>query len=94
MPYIFEWDPEKAAGNLRAHGVSFEEATEAFGDSLSLNMPDPKHSTAEERYVVLGLSSSGRLLVVSYGERGPRTRLISARLASRSERRRYEEDAS
>lgn len=94
MPYIFEWDPEKAAANLRAHGVSFEEATEAFGDPLSLNMPDPKHSAAEERYVVLGLSRSGRLLVVSYGERGPRTRLISARLASRSERRRYEEDAS
>lgn len=92
MPYLFEWDPKKAAANLRAHGVSFEEATEAFGDPLALNMPDPDHSAAEERYLVLGLSQGRRLLVVSYGERGPRTRVISARLASRSERRRYEED--
>ena len=92
MPYIFEWDPEKAGANLRRHGVSFAEATEVFGDPLALNMPDPEHSTAEERFLVLGLSRSHRLLVVSYAERGPRTRIISARLASRSERRRYEED--
>ena len=92
MPYIFEWDPEKAAANQTKHGVSFAEATEAFGDPLSVNMPDPGHSISEERFLVLGLSQSGRLLVVSYAERGPRTRIISARLASRSERRRYEED--
>ena len=92
MPYIFEWDPKKADGNLLKHGVSFAEATEAFGDPLSVNMPDPSHSREEERFVVLGLSQSGRLLVVSYAERGPRTRIISARLAGRSERRRYEED--
>lgn len=92
MPYIFEWDPRKAAANLTRHGVSFAEATEAFGDPLSVNMADPSHSVAEERFLVLGLSQSGRLLVVSYAERGPRTRIISARLASRSERRRYEED--
>lgn len=91
MPYLFEWNPDKAAENLRKHGVSFDEATEAFGDPLSLNMPDPSHKAREERFVVLGLSRSGRLLVVSYAERGVRTRLISARLAGRSERQRYEE---
>jgi len=91
MPYLFEWDPAKAAENVRKHGVSFDEATEAFGDALSLNMPDPRHVRREERFLVLGLSRSGRLLVVSYAERGARTRLISARLASRSERQRYEE---
>ena len=92
MPYLFEWDSDKAAANKREHGVSFDEATEAFGDPLSLNMLDPNHCIAEERYLVLGLSRQGRLLVVSYAERAPRTRLISARLASRAERRRYEED--
>ena len=71
--------------------MSFDEATEAFGDPLSLNMPDPNHAAREQRFLVLGLSQSGRLLVVSYAERGVRTRLISARLASRSERQRYEE---
>jgi uncharacterized DUF497 family protein len=92
MSYLFEWDPEKAARNEREHGVTFDEATEAFGDPLALNMPDPDHSLDEERFLVLGLSRQGRLLVVSYAERDPRTRLISARLASRVERRRYEED--
>ena len=93
VPYRFEWDPEKAADNWRLHRVPFEEATEAFSDPLSLNMPDPDHSRGEERFVVLGLSRRGRLLVVSYAERGFRTRLISARLASRTERRHYEEDS-
>lgn len=92
MAYLFEWDPRKAATSAREHWVTFDEATEAFGDPLSLNMPDPHHSHAEERFLVLGLSHRGRLLVVSYAERGPRTRIISARLASRAERRRYEED--
>lgn len=91
MPYLFEWDQAKAVENWRKHGVSFDEATEAFGDPLALNMPDPNHKAREERFLVLGLSQSGRLLVVSYAERGVRTRLISARLASRSERQRYEE---
>lgn len=94
MPYIFEWDIEKADTNARTHGVTFEEATEAFGDPLSLDMADPDHSQSEARYIVLGLSRHHRLLVISYAERGPRTRLISARLASRVERRRYEEDSS
>ena len=62
MPYQFEWDPEKAAANLRKHGVSFDEAVTAFGDPLSVLLPDPDHSTGEERYLVLGLSTKGRPL--------------------------------
>ena len=94
MPYLFEWNPVKAEENLRKHGVSFDEASESFGDPLALNMPDPDHGATEERFIVLGLSHSGRLLVVCYAERGLRTRLISARLAGRSERQRYEETKS
>ena len=93
MAYRFEWDPRKAAENAREHWVTFDEATEAFADPLSLNMLDPSHSQTEERYLLLGLSRRGRLLVVSYAERGSRARIISARLASRAERRSYEEDS-
>lgn len=91
MSYYFEWDPEKAVGNLRKHGVSFEEATTVFGDPMAMNMPDPDHSLTEERFVLLGLSHRLRLLVVAYAERGTRTGLISAREANRKERRQYEE---
>jgi len=90
--YEFEWDPKKAAGNFRKHDVSFEEATTVFGDPLALLMDDPDHSQAEQRYVLLGVSNQGRLLVVAFAERPPRTRLISARRATRRERRRYEEE--
>ena len=92
MAYEFEWDPAKAAANARKHGVSFEEAVTAFGDPLSLLLPDPDHSLEEQRYLVLGLSDKERLLVVAFVERPPRTRLISARLATSRERRHYEED--
>jgi len=91
VPYQFEWDPNKAAANLRKHGVSFDEAVTAFGDPLSILLPDPDHSLGEERYVVLGTSNVGRLLVVTFVERPPRTRIISARLATRRERHDYEE---
>ena len=91
MGYEFEWDARKAAANLRKHGVSFEEAATAFADPLALNMPDPEHSAAEERYVVLGQSTQGHLLVVCYTERPPRTRLITARPATRRERIQYDE---
>lgn len=91
MPYLFEWDPVKATENVAQHDVTFDEATEVFGDPLSLSMPDPDHSHGEERYVVLGVSRRWRLLVVCYAERGSRTRIISARRATRSERRQYEE---
>jgi uncharacterized DUF497 family protein len=91
MALRFEWDKRKADSNLRAHGVSFREATTVFADPLSITISDPDHSAAEMRFVDIGLSHRGRLLVVSYTERGSRIRLISARLATRKERRQYEE---
>jgi hypothetical protein len=94
VSYYFEWDPEKSVANLRKHGVSFEEATTVFGDPMAMNMADPDHSLNEERFVLLGLSYRQRLLVVAYAERGTRTRLISAREATRKERRQYEEGKS
>ena len=87
----FEWDRRKAESNLRRHGVSFVEATTVFGDALSTTISDPDHSVSEQRFIDLGRSHRGRLLVVSYTERGERIRIISARLATRSERNQYEE---
>ena len=92
MGYEFEWDPAKERTNRRKHGVSFDEATSIFADPFSLNMSDPSHSVAEERFLVLGRSAKARLLLVAYAERGFRTRLISARTASPAERRLYDED--
>jgi uncharacterized protein len=91
VSYNFEWHPEKALTNLQKHGVSFEEASTVFGDPLAMNMPDPDHSLQEERFILLGLSHRIRLLVVTYAERGIKTRLISARQATKRERRQYEE---
>jgi uncharacterized DUF497 family protein len=91
VAYSFEWDPTKAASNLKDHGVSFDDAT-VFGDILAMNMPDPDHSEGEERFLVLGMSGASRLVVVSYAERLSRTRIISARLATGHERRKYEND--
>jgi uncharacterized DUF497 family protein len=87
----FEWDPDKAAENLRRHRVSFEEAATVFRDPLSRTFPDPEHSEGEERYLDIGHSERGRLLIVSYTERQGQVRIISARLATRNERRNYEE---
>jgi uncharacterized DUF497 family protein len=90
--YSFEWDPEKEEANLRKHGVSFVEAVTVFGDPLSMNMPDPDHSESEHRFIVMGMSDRYRLLVVAYTDRPPRTRIINARLATRHERKQYEEE--
>ena len=87
----FEWDEEKAAANLAKHGVSFEEAGTIFDDPLYVDFYDPDHSSEEHRYIIIGESRQGRLLVVSYTERGDVTRLISAREVTRSEREAYEE---
>jgi len=87
----FEWDSAKAARNLRKHGVSFEEAVSVFYDPLAATGADPDHSEDEERFVTFGISSAGRLLVVSHTERGAAIRIISARGATQSERRIYEE---
>jgi len=92
MGYIFEWDIKKAESNLKKHGVSFDESSTVFGDPLALLMPDPDHSIGEMRYVLLGMSNKQRLLVIAFAERPPKTRLISARRATRQERRRYEEN--
>ena len=91
MPIRFEWDPEKAGSNREKHGVSFEEAATAFGDPLSLTIPDPDHSVNETRYLLLGQTFRGRLIVVSHLERSGSIRIISARLATRREQRSYEE---
>lgn len=87
----FEWDPDKAAENEQKHGVSFEEAATAFGDPMSLTIPNPEHSDQEDRFILLGESFRGRLVVVVHTDREDRTRLISARLATRRERHDYEE---
>jgi len=90
----FSWDPRKAAANLRKHGISFDEATTAFADPLSITVPDPDHSADERRFLLVGLSLRQRLLVVIHAERSESDiQLISARLASRRERHIYEEDA-
>jgi uncharacterized protein len=91
MALGFSWDSRKAASNERKHGVSFEEAVTAFGDLLSLTVPDPDHSADENRFLLLGLSDQNRLLVVAHVERGDDTRIINARLATRRERTKYEE---
>ena len=90
----FEWDPRKAKVNLAKHGVSFEEAVTVFGDSLGRITDDPRHSETEERYVLLGESARRRLLAVMFTERGQAIRLVSARKATRTERREYEEKRS
>lgn len=91
MGYIIEWDAEKAKSNCRKHRVTLDEASTVFGDPLALLMRDPDHSIGEERYLLLGFSNRRGLLVVAFAERPPRTRLISARRATRRERRMYEE---
>lgn len=91
MAVEFEWDPSKAARNLRKHGVSFVEAASAFADPLSLTIDDPDHSVDEERFLLLGASYRGRLLVVAHTVRRETLRIISARKATRRERIGYEE---
>ncbi len=87
----FEWDTDKAAANLLKHGVSFDEARTTFDDPLYVDFYDPDHSIDEHRYVIIGGSQQGRLLLVSYTERGEIVRLISAREVTRAERETYEE---
>jgi len=87
----YEWDQEKATSNLEKHGVSFNEAASVFGDPLYIDFYDPDHSIDEHRYLIMGQSSAGRLLIVSYTERDEVVRLISAREMTASERRAFEE---
>lgn len=87
----FEWNSNKAELNIEKHGVSFQEAATVFNDSLSITFPDPDHSIGENRYVIIGVSRFGQLLVVAHTDRGEKVRIISARKATRQERRFYEE---
>jgi len=87
----FEWDSAKAAANVRKHGVSFEEAVSALRDNLAATARDLEHSVAESRFITFGISVRGRFLAVSHTERGSTIRIISARLATRGERKIYEE---
>ncbi len=87
---IFEWDFKKAKTNLEKHGVSFEEASTAFKDPLSLTIDDPLHSSDEKRLVLIGISYNNRMLVVVHTERGDHIRIISARKPTKKERLEYE----
>jgi uncharacterized DUF497 family protein len=89
---LFEWDPNKARRNLEIHGVSFDEASTAFKDPLSLTIRDPLHSDEEDRFILIGNSGRDRLLVVVHTERGENIRIISARKATKKERKQYEEN--
>ncbi len=89
---MFDWDEEKARINLDKHGVSFDEATSVFDDPLFLTFADPEHSIQEQRFIIMGESAKGRLIVVSYTDREEITRLISARPVTRRERKAYESD--
>ncbi len=86
----FEWDENKAARNFVKHGVSFEEAATVFGDPLSDTFDDPDHSAEERRFVIIGVSGKGRVLIVAHTDKGEVVRLISAREPTRREREFYE----
>ncbi len=86
----FEWDDDKAEDNVNKHGVSFEEGATVFNDPMVATVFDPDHSKREERYISIGISMQGLLLVVVHTERGERIRLISCRKATNTERKTYE----
>ena len=90
MALFFEWNESKASTNLKKHSVSFEEATTVFGDILSVTISDPLHSTEEDRFIIIGHSFKNRLVVVVHADRSDKIRIISARLATKSERKFYE----
>ncbi|MDD8016872.1 MAG: BrnT family toxin [Bacteroidota bacterium] len=94
MGYTFEWDANKAETNFRKHGVSFEEVATVFYDTSALEMVDKKHSRSESRWIILGHSVANRLLVAIFTVREENIRIISARSASKKERKSYEESGS
>jgi uncharacterized DUF497 family protein len=87
----FEWDPAKARSNVRKHRISFEDACTTFYDPLAITSLDPDHSESEDRFLTIGYTSEGVLIVVSHTDRGDVPRIICARRATRKERKRYEE---
>lgn len=86
-----EWDTSKAAKNLRKHGVTFDEAATVFDDPMFITVMDDEHSTDEERYITIGVSSQRRLLIAAHTDRNGRIRIISAREATKKEERFYAE---
>ncbi len=88
----FEWDPRKDLANQRKHEVGFREATTVYGDPIATTFPDAEHSADEQRFLTIGASAMGRLLVVAHTEGNETIRIISARPATPSERRFYEEE--
>ncbi len=88
---LFDWDKEKAAGNLAKHKVSFEEAATVFADPLSDTFDDPDHSAEEHRFLIIGHSENGRLLFISHTDHGETVRIISAREPTRGEQKSYEQ---
>ena len=91
MSLRFEWDENKAKLNLNNHKIDFQEATTVFADTLSLTIPDPLHSVEEERFITIGLSYRQNMLVIVHCERKDKIRIISARKATKHERKTYEE---
>jgi hypothetical protein len=89
MALTYEWDEDKSRSNVRKHGVTFEEAKTIFNDRFGITIGDPDHSLSEERFVEIGMSAKGRILVVWYAERGENIRVIGCRKATPSERRKY-----
>ena len=87
----FDWDQRKANSNLRKHGVSFHEGASVLADPLSITYHDPDHSLTEHRFITVGLSRGGWVLMVAHTDRGDTVRIISARRTTRQERRHYEE---
>ena len=92
MGLQFEWDDKKAQSNLLKHGISFEEATTAFRDTLSITIDDPLHSHNEDRLILIGLSEDLKTLVVVHVEKRDTIRIVSARKASKKEKQFYEEN--
>lgn len=91
MTLSFEWDRNKSEANIRKHDVSFEEAKTVFNDPFALTIEDPDHSTTEDRYIDIGISGNGNLLIVWYTERKGNIRIIGCRKANKHERNSYEE---
>lgn len=87
----FEWDPNKAELNLEKHGVAFEEATSVFADLMFITVVDDEHSIDEERYITIGMSAQGRLLMIAHTDRDGRIRIISVRKATKAEEQFYVE---
>jgi uncharacterized protein len=89
----FQWDPRKAIKNAARHQITFREASTVFGDPLAATILDPDHSVQETRFLTIGRSAAGRLIVVSHTDRGDEVRIISARPGTRVEKKRYEQDS-